>query len=155
MGTCRHLCRESGATDRVVHSVKHRGRCATDHALLADEPNVHIVNTKAVTTIKRLIRSVALCALATSAWGQGGALDGGRPLDLSVPAQSLPRAWGSAPSVDATRLPGLGELSSRPGGSVGLGRSAGHRSDLPYGAGYEARRGQGGAGGGRGMGRRH
>ncbi|KAA6185318.1 hypothetical protein F2Q65_09470 [Thiohalocapsa marina] len=95
-------------------------------------------------------------------------------LDLRLLQEDLPSGhWKPASSAPEDRLPSLGtqpmQGDGRPGGSRGDGGGGrgGFRSDLPYGAGYEARQGAGsgpasgsGSGpgrGGRGMGggRRH
>ena len=109
-----------------------------------------LINTEALAIINHLILPVVLCALAAPAWGQDAALNGDRPLDRTVPAGAPTRTWGSATNLDDTRRSGPGDPSNCQGGAVGRGRCAGQCSDLPYGAGYEARHGQGG-----GMGRRH
>jgi hypothetical protein len=115
------------------------------------------VRTEAIPTMKRLNVPALICALAASTWAPTPALaqdvapEKVRTLDLSLPQEAPSRAWGAPAATDATRLPDLGGQPSRPSGVAGPGRGSGHRGDLPYGAGYEARRGEGG--GGRGMGR--
>ena len=134
------------------------GRYGADKALLQDAGRIGTVIIKAVPIINRLTLSVLLCVFTASTWGQDLTVAPSRPLDLSVPSGTLTRTWGSPTGADAARLPALGEQPGRPGaagGPGGGGRSGGHRGDLPYGTGYEARHGQGGGGGGgwRGMGR--
>lgn len=61
----------------------------------------------------------------------------GRPLDLRVEQADIPAGgWGTA--APDTALPDLGEAAPHSGSAGG-----GFRSDLPYGAGYEARQGRG------------
>ncbi len=130
------------------------------------------VRTEAIPTMNRMNVPTLLCVLAVSTWAPAPTLAQAlaqevapeRPgrLDLSLPKQAPSRAWGAPAGTDAARLPDLGGQPSRPGGVAGPGRGGGHRGDLPYGAGYEARRGLGGGagggtggtggGGGRGMG---
>ncbi|NCA70437.1 MAG: hypothetical protein EOM91_10055 [Sphingobacteriia bacterium] len=87
--------------------------------------------------------------------------DGDRALDLRLLREDIPReVWRPAPSPPADRLPSLGMQPMQPGGREGMPQKGGFRSDLPYGAGYEARQGarqsqetgQGMVRGGRGMG---
>jgi len=82
-----------------------------------------------------------------------------RSLDLTLPREAPGGAWTEPPRADAIRLPELGGRSNRPGSTSTAPRRGGLRSDLPYGAGYEARRGGNergsshGVGAGRGRGR--
>ncbi|WP_295588015.1 hypothetical protein [uncultured Lamprocystis sp.] len=125
-------------------------------------------NTEVFPIINRLTLPTLLCVFTASAWGQDATMEPNRPLDLTVPSgaltmpsgaltmpsSALTRTWGSPAGADAVRLPGLGEQPNRPnavGGPGSVGHGGGHRSDLPYGTGYEARHGQ--AANGRGMGR--
>ena len=112
------------------------------------------VITEALPIKNPLIPAVLLYALTAAAWGQDAAPERGRALDLSVPSGALTRTWGSPAAADTARLPGLGEQPGRAAAIISNGRAAEHRRDLPYGAGYEARHGLGGGGGGRGPGGR-
>lgn len=67
-----------------------------------------------------------------------------RSLDLSLPSDALDETWSppSAGTGNATPLPDLG--GARVGNATPARRGGGYRSDLPYGAGYEARLSGGG-----------
>lgn len=109
--------------------------------------------------MNRLTLAALLCAfiaaagLPLAARGQGMAVTGERPLDLSVPSQSLSGAWGSSAGGVAAQLPNLGGSPSPLPSPTGPMQSGSSRRALPYGAGYEARHTQSGGGAGRGWGR--
>lgn len=105
--------------------------------------------------MKSAIHPVLLCILLAPAMAiaADGAEDEAtrRSLDLSLPRDALTETRGppSAGIGSATPLPDLGGprmANSNPA------QQGGHRGDLPYGAGYEARQ-SGGGGHGRGGGR--
>lgn len=129
------------------------GRYGTDKAVLQSAWRIGVVNTEAFPIITRLTLPALLCVVTASALGQDANVEPSRPLALPVPSGTLTRTWGSPAREDTARLPGLGAQPSRPDGADGLGSGGGHRSDLPYGSGYEARHGQGGGWHGRGRGR--
>jgi len=122
------------------------------------------VGTKTPTTMKLPTKIVLLCTFLASAPtgvpAEDGTQGGRPPLDLSLPKEAQSRTWGEPPIRDATRLPDLGGQPEEPDsgrGASSAGRGGGSRSDLPYGAGYEARHDTGGgwgAGGVSGGGRR-
>lgn len=92
-------------------------------------------------------------ALAVAADG-AGAGTARQPLNLTLPRDALSETW-SPPATgmgSAMQLPDLGGPRL---GHTGAARQGGGRSDLPYGAGYEARQnaGSGAGGGGHGRGR--
>jgi hypothetical protein len=114
------------------------------------------VSTEAHRTMNRRTLQTLLWALAVSTWTPPSALaqeagaSPGRSLDLSLPGEARPFAWGAPAATGGAGLPDLG---GTPGRSAGLGpggRGGGPRSDLPYGAGYEARHGLGASRGGSG-----
>lgn len=103
--------------------------------------------------MKSAILPILLCLLLAPAMAgaAGGAGEGTsrRLLDLSLPRDVPTETWNPPSSGigSATSLPDLGGGHSNP-----AQRGGGHRGDLPYGAGYEARQ-SGGGGHGRGGGR--
>ncbi len=103
--------------------------------------------------MKSALHPFLLCILLAPALSVAadGAGEGRRALDLSLPRDALSGTWSLPPAGNATPLPDLG--GPRLGNYGSAQRGGGHRTDLPYGAGYEARQGGGGGGGGGGHGR--
>ena len=94
---------------------------------------------------------VPALALAVAGEGEGEAAPR-RSLDLSLPRDAQSETWNPPPARSTAPLPDLG--SPRKGNAGHPPRGAGSRTDLPYGAGYEARQaGGGGAWQGQGRGR--
>ena len=110
--------------------------------------------------MKNAILPILLCVLLAPAMARAadGADEGAtrRSLDLSLPRDALSEIW-SPPSAGIGSTTPLPDLGGPRMGNSNPAQHGGHRGDLrrgdlPYGAGYEARR-SGGGGHGRGGGR--
>lgn len=124
---------------------------------------MHPVSSKDPLMMKRATRLglliLLLCPIGILA--EEAPESGGHNLDLRLLREDIPSGSRQpTPSPPADRLPSLGMQPPQSGGREGMSQRGGFRSDLPYGAGYEARQGsrqsqetgQGMGRGGRGMG---
>jgi len=100
-----------------------------------------------------LLPALVLTVVPNSAQAEEESKGTIRSLNLTLPREAAGGAWTEPPRADATRLPELGGRSNRLGSRGAADRVGGLRSDLPYGAGYEARQGGNARPGGRGLGR--